>query len=139
MPVHAPASTSRPFSARATASMSDEILSLADEQLSVRKRRVETGRVRIKTLVDERQEWIQEALEREEISVERVKVDRIVDSHPVMRQEGDVLIIPVVEEVVVVEKRLLLKEEIHVRTQRHAEQVDEPVTLKSTRAVIERE
>ena len=119
--------------------MSDEILPLADERLSVHKRRVETGRVRIKTILDEHQEWIQEALEREEISVERVKVDRIVDSHPVMRQEGDVLIIPVVEEVMVVEKRLLLKEEIHVSTQRHVEQVDEPVTLKSTRAVIERE
>jgi len=118
---------------------SDEILSLVDEQLSVRKRRVETGRVRIKTVVDEHQEWIQEALEREEIYVERVTVDRVVDAHPVIRQEGDVLIIPVVEEVMVVEKRLLLKEEIHVRTQRHVEQVDSPVTLKSTRAVIERE
>jgi uncharacterized protein (TIGR02271 family) len=118
---------------------SDEILSLVDEQLSVRKRRVETGRVRIKTVVGEHQEWIQEALEREEITVERVEVDRIVEAHPVIRQEGDVLIIPVVEEVMVVEKRLLLKEEIHVRTQRHVEQVDEPVTLKSTRAVIERE
>ena len=118
---------------------SDEILSLVDEQLSVRKRRVETGRVRIKTVVDEHQEWIQEALEREEIYVERVTVDRVVDAHPVIRQEGDILIIPVVEEVMVVEKRLLLKEEIHVRTQRHVEQVDSPVTLKSTRAVIERE
>jgi uncharacterized protein (TIGR02271 family) len=118
---------------------SDEILSLVDEQLSVRKRRLETGRVRIKTVVDEHQEWIQEALEREEITVERVEVDRIVEAHPVIRQEGDVLIIPVVEEVMVAEKRLLLKEEIHVRTQRHVEQVDEAVTLKSTRAVIERE
>jgi uncharacterized protein (TIGR02271 family) len=117
--------------------MSDETLPLANEQLSVRKRRVETGRVRIKTIVDEHQEWIHEALEREAISIERVKVDRIVDSHPVMRQEGDVLIIPVVEEVV--EKRLLLKEEVHVRTQRHLEQVNEPVTLKSTRVVVERE
>ena len=127
-------STNAPFSMS-----SDEILSLVDEQLSVRKRRVETGRVRIKTVVDEHQEWIQEALEREEISVERVTVDRVVDAHPEIRQQGDVLIIPVVEEVMVVEKRLLLKEEIHVCTQRHVEQVDEPVTLKSTRAVIERE
>jgi hypothetical protein len=47
------------------------------------------------------------------------------------------LIIPVVEEVV--EKRLLLKEEIHVRRQRHVDQVEEPVTLKSTRVVVERE
>jgi hypothetical protein len=49
------------------------------------------------------------------------------------------MIIPVVEEVAVVEKRLLLKEEIHVSKRRYVESVDEPVTLKSTRAVIERE
>jgi uncharacterized protein (TIGR02271 family) len=122
-----------------SAMSSDEILSLVDEQLSVRKRRVETGRVRIKTVVDKRQEWVQETLEREDISIERVVVDRVVEAHPPIRQEGEVLIIPVVEEVMVVEKRLLLREEIHVRTQRHVEQVDEPVTLKSTRAVIERE
>jgi len=118
---------------------SDEILPLVDEQLSVHKRRVETGRVRIKTVVDEHQDWIQETLERREVSIERVKVGRIVDSHPQIRQEGDLLIIPVVEEVMVVERRLLLKEEVHVRTQRNVEQVDAPVTLKSTRAVIERE
>ena len=118
---------------------SDEILPLVDEQLSVHKRRLETGRVRIKTVVDEHQDWIQETLERREVSIERVKVGRIVDSHPQIRQEGDLLIIPVVEEVMVVERRLLLKEEVHVRTQRNVEQVDAPVTLKSTRAVIERE
>jgi uncharacterized protein (TIGR02271 family) len=117
--------------------MNDEILPLAKEQLSVHKRKVETGRVRVKTLVEERQEWIQESLERESISFERVKVDRFVDTHPGMRQDGDVLIIPVVEEVI--EKRLLLKEEVHVRTQRHVDQVKEPVTLKSTRVVVERE
>ena len=32
-----------------------------------------------------------------------------------MREEGDVTIIPVLEEIVVVEKRLVLKEELHVR------------------------
>jgi uncharacterized protein (TIGR02271 family) len=117
----------------------EEILPLVDEQLSVGKRTVATGRVRIKTVVDERQQWVRESLEREEISIERVAIDRMVDAAPEVRQDGDVLIIPLVEEVLVVERRLLLKEEIHVRKQRHVEQVEEPVTLKSTRAVVERE
>jgi uncharacterized protein (TIGR02271 family) len=118
---------------------SDESLPLAEERLSVHKRTVATGRVRIKTVVDERQHWIHESLEREAVTVERVAVDRIVDEMPQIRQVGDVMIIPVVEEVAVVERRLLLKEEIHVSKRRYVESVDEPVTLKSTRAVIERE
>ncbi|MDB6087790.1 MAG: hypothetical protein JWN85_574 [Gammaproteobacteria bacterium] len=118
---------------------SDESLPLAEEQLSIHKRSVTTGRVRITTSVDEREHRIHESLEREVVSVERVAVDRIVDETPQIRQVGDVTIIPVVEEVAVVEKRLLLKEEIHVSKRRYVDSVDEPVTLKSTRAVIERE
>jgi stress response protein YsnF len=61
---------------------------LANEQLSVHKRRVETGRVRINTIVEEHQAWIQEALEREAVSIERVNVDRIVDSYPIIRRRA---------------------------------------------------
>jgi len=117
----------------------DATLPLVDEHLSVEKRKVETGRVRISTVVDERQEWVRENLVREEISIERVRMDRLVDQPPRMRQDGDVLIIPLVEEVLVVEKKLMLREELRVRTRRHADQIEQPVTLKSTRAVIERE
>ena len=117
----------------------DATLPLVDEQLSVEKRKVETGRVRISTVVDERQEWVRENLVREEISIERVRMDRLVDQPPRMRQDGDVLIIPLVEEVLVVEKKLMLREELRVRTQRHTDKIEQPVTLKSTRAVIERE
>src|SRR5579862_5987366 len=75
-------------------------LPVANNQLSVRKRkrRVETGDVRIRTIVKEHHEWIQDV-------IERVKVDSIADSHPVTCQKDDVLITPAVEEVV--ENRLL--------------------------------
>jgi len=114
-------------------------LPLLDEQLTIEKRKVETGRVRIRTVVDERQEWVREDLVREEISIERVRMDRLVDQPPRMRQDGNVLIIPLVEEVLVVEKKLMLREELRVRTQRHTDKIEQPATLKSTRAVIERE
>ena len=45
---------------------------------------------------------------------------------------------PVVEEVVVVEKRLVLKEEIHIRRTAQTEAVEVPVTLRKQRAVVER-
>ncbi len=54
----------------------------------------------------------------ENAQVERVPVNRIVDGPVATRREGDVTIIPVVEEVVLVEKKLLLKEEIRVTRQR---------------------
>jgi uncharacterized protein (TIGR02271 family) len=117
----------------------DATLPLVEEQLSVEKRKVETGRVRISTVVDERQEWVRENLIREEVSIERVRMERLVDQPPPMRQDGDMLIIPLVEEVLVVEKKLMLREELRIRTQRHTDKIEQPVTLKSTRAVIQRE
>jgi len=54
----------------------------------------------------------------EDVSIERVPVNRLVNEIPETRSEGDVMIIPVVEEVVTVQKRLLLKEEVRVHRRR---------------------
>ena len=48
------------------------------------------------------------------------------------------IVIPVLEEVLVVEKRLVLKEEVHVRHTASGEEVEFPVTLRRQRAEIER-
>ena len=117
----------------------EETIPLVEEKLSVAKRVVPTARVRISTVVDERQEWVREDLRREEATVERVPVGREVTEVPEVRQEGDVLIVPVVEEVLVVEKRLVLKEELHIRKTHSTERFEEPVVLRATRAVVERD
>lgn len=67
---------------------------------------------------------VDEPLYVEDVEVERVPVNRIVDGPVETRQEGDITIIPVVEEVVSIQKRLLLKEEVRVRRRRR--QVSEP-------------
>ena len=115
-----------------------ERIPLIEEQLRVGKRLVETGRVRIHTVVDESRVWVKEDLQREEVEVVRVKVDRQIDTIPEIRTENDVMIIPVVEEVVVVEKRLILVEELHVHRRRTVDHVEEPVVLRRTRAEVER-
>ena len=117
----------------------EEIIPLVEEQVSIAKHKVPTGRVRIRTVVDEREAWVREELAREEVTIERVPIDREVTETPEIRQEGDVLIVPVVEEVLVVEKRLVLKEELHIRKKRQIEQVEKPVALRSMRAEVERE
>ncbi|HYO80442.1 MAG TPA: DUF2382 domain-containing protein [Bryobacteraceae bacterium] len=61
-----------------------------------------------------------DALFTEEAEVKRVSVNRMVTEAPQTRIEGEVTIVPVVEEVLVIEKRLLLKEEIHIVRRRAA-------------------
>ena len=71
-----------------------------------------------------REVQIDERLFADEVAVERVPVNRIVDEMPETRQDGDVLVVPVVEEVLTIQKRLLLKEE--VRIQRRRNEVQQP-------------
>src|SRR5918994_193179 len=84
--------------------------------------------------IDKREdETVRGTLDEEVVEVERVPVDRIVEAAPAVRQDGDVTIIPVMEEVLVVEKRLVLKGEPHVRRRRTQEAVEVPVTLRRER------
>ncbi len=111
---------------------------LVEEHLSIDKRTVETGRVRVRTIVEEGTGYARADLYQENVDVTRVTIDRIVDAVPPVREEGDTLIVPVIEEVLVTEKRLLLREEIHLNRRRTTESVEHSVPLRTMRAVIER-
>ena len=112
---------------------------LVEERLSVGKRSVESGRVRVRVTVDERQETVTEPLARDDVQVERVPRNERLTEMPHVRLEGSTTIIPVVEEMLVVEKALVLVEEIHVRRRTETEMVEIPTTLRSERATIERD
>ena len=112
---------------------------LVEERLSVGKRSVESGRVRVRVTVEERQETVTEALARDDVQVERVPRNERLTEMPHVRLEGSTTIIPVVEELLVVEKALVLVEEIHVRRHTETEMVEIPATLRSERATIERD
>ena len=114
-------------------------LPIAEERIAVHKRTVERGRVRVRTVVDEQTRWVRESLMTEDVVVERVAVNREVESPPPIRQEGDVTVIPIVEEVLVTERRLVVKEEVRLRKERRFEPVEQPVALKTMRAVVERD
>jgi uncharacterized protein (TIGR02271 family) len=114
------------------------VLRLLEEDLSVGRERVETGRVRVRVSTHEHEEMIDVPLTRERVEVERIAIGREVEAIPPRRQEGDTTIVPVVEEVVVVRRKLVLKEELHIRLVRSIEQHRENVTLRRQEAVIER-
>ena len=114
-----------------------EVIPVLREELRVSKREVETGRVVVHKTVSERDENVEMLLRRTDVSVERVPVGRTVTEAPASRQEGDVLIIPVLEEVLVVEKRLVLKEELHIRKTTTERTAHEVVRLRTETATIE--
>ncbi len=110
-----------------------------EEQLRVDKTASQTDRILIKTSVLERTEYADLELRSGEAIIERVAVDLIVDAPPEIRQEGDTIIVPVVEEIMVIEKRLLLKEEIHIRRQEVVQHIRQPVRLRSEEVSLERQ
>jgi len=112
---------------------------LVEERLEVSKKEVETGRVRVRIGVEEREEKIRTELSRDDVEIRRIPRNEPVTELPGVRLEGDTTIIPVVEEEIVIEKRLILVEEIHVvrRTERVMEEI--PVKVRSETAEIERD
>jgi uncharacterized protein (TIGR02271 family) len=108
------------------------------EEAVIRTQEVERGGVRINKTVNEREEVIEHPTMREDVDVERVSIGRVVDAMPQVREEGDTLIIPVLEEMLVVEKRLVLKEEIRVTRRRTTEVEQARVVLSEEQVTIER-
>lgn len=116
----------------------EHFIPLLQEEVRVDKREVLTGKVRIQTVAEAFEEKAEAVLQGERVEVTRIPVDRVVDEAPAVRTEGGVTIVPVLEEVLFVEKRLVLKEELHIRRTATTETVEVPVTLRRQRAVIER-
>ena len=111
------------------------------EELAIGTRTVDTGRgVRVHKTVVEQPVTIDERLARDEVEIRHVPVDRIVapDEAPANRYEGDTLVVPVLEEVLVVERRVRIKEELHITRTRHEERHQEEVVLKAEQVSVER-
>ena len=116
----------------------EEMIPLVEEQIEVSKRETERGRVVIRTHIEEREERAELDLHQEEVSVERVPVGRPVETAPPVREEDGVLIVPVLEEQLVIQTRLILKEEIRITKKSRTEHVSEPVRLRAERAEVVR-
>ncbi|MCB8821451.1 YsnF/AvaK domain-containing protein [Microvirga rosea] len=118
--------------------MSEEVIPLMEETASVGKRPIITGRLRVQTVTDTVEEIAHADVRRATVEITHVPVNEIVETAPEIRTEGDVTIVPVLEEVLVIEKRLVLKEELHIRRHVATETVEAPVTLRKQRVVVER-
>jgi uncharacterized protein (TIGR02271 family) len=106
-----------------------------EEVLEPTKHSVEAGSIAIRKRVETVPAEVDVEVGRDEIAVERVPINRPIDAVPSVRQEGDTMIIPVVEEILVTEKRLMLREEVRVRRRQRFETVNVRDTVR--REVIE--
>jgi uncharacterized protein (TIGR02271 family) len=116
----------------------EAVIPLLAEQIDVTRRKVVTGRVQVQTVTREDQHLIDEPLSSERVEVERVPVGKVIDSIPSIREDEDQIVIPVVEEILTVERRLVLKEEVHIRKTRSSRRHQERVTLRRQEAVVTR-
>jgi uncharacterized protein (TIGR02271 family) len=112
-------------------------LPLVAEVLSVGKEAIVTGGVRVSTHVTEHLETVDALLLRDEVTVERVPINRQVTEVPQPYQGGDTWVIPILEEVLVVEKRLVLKEEVRIRRTQTEVHTPQTMTVRAEEAVIE--
>jgi stress response protein YsnF len=116
----------------------DYRIPIIEEEAHVEKRST-TERVRVHMTTETEQVLVQDVVSREHIEVTHVPVGREVVVAPPVRTEDGTTIVPVLEERLVVERRLFLVEEIHIRKTTHEERVELPAELRRTRVDVERD
>jgi uncharacterized protein (TIGR02271 family) len=116
----------------------ETVVPVINEELHAGVQKVKTGGVRVTKTVHERQEVLDQPLLEEEVEVRRVIVDKRIDRIPEIRQVGDTTIVPVVKEVLKVEKQLVLAEELHIKKRRTQTRSRQTVNLRSEQADVER-
>lgn len=117
------------------------VIPILEERLHVGKERVETGRVHISKRVIEHTETLAPELAREDVDVERVAVGRVVEDPtdpPQPRHEGETLVVPLLEERVVVQKQLVVREELRITRRTSNASQPQEVVLRHEEAHVER-
>ncbi len=113
------------------------VIPLLAEQLNIARQKVLTGGVRVHKTVSERTETIDEPTLREEMEIQRVTVNQFITEPPAVRYEGDVMIVPLMEEVLVVEKKLVLREEVRITKRRDTLRNPQQIVVRREEATLE--
>ena len=116
------------------------VVPILEESLEVGRRQRTTARVHVRKWTEREPVQLDEILSREEVEVERVLLDRPLNGgeEARVRLDGETLIIPVVEERLVVTKELVLREEVHVTRRRHQRRESGQVELRRVRVDVDR-
>lgn len=113
------------------------VIPVVEERVAILKRKQLDEGVRVRTVVHEEEAVVDEPLASEAVEVERVPLDRWVEAPVPVRQEGDTTILTLLEEVVVVEKRLRATEEVRITKRKAVRHEPQTVTLRREEAIVE--
>lgn len=114
------------------------VIPVVQEQLIIDKEVVETARVHIRTRVHEEEATVNLPVAAEHYEVRHVPVDKVYQVAPPVRYEGDTLVVPVIEEIVVVEKRYKVVEELHLVKHTTSTPFMQQITLQKEQVTVER-
>lgn len=118
---------------------SSKTIPVIEEQLRVEKKVVETGKVHVSKKVIEHETSVTVPLNEETYDVQRVPINQVMETPPQpVRYEGDTMIIPVVREILVVQKHYEVVEEIRLTRQTQQRQQTEQVTLLKEQVTVDR-
>jgi stress response protein YsnF len=144
VPVNGPSALSfsseeTPMNVRPPADPQHVVVPIYQEQANVTKRRIVTAKVRVSTVTRQSEQFLTETLAQQQVKIDRIPIGRLIKAVPKIRKEGDAIIIPIVEEIPVVEHRLVLMEEVWVRRIRTNETHRQRATLRCQEAVVTRD
>ena len=115
------------------------VIPVVEEQLEVSRERVETSRVRISKTIESRDVVVDDPLSREKVRVEHVPINQVVTGDvPQIREDGDVTVVPILEERVVTRTELVLVEEVRIHRDRSEYHDPQTVTLRKEVVAVER-
>ncbi len=115
------------------------VVPVVAESLQVGVREVSRGGVRVHREIREEPVRVDPPLQQTHVDIERRIVNQLLDGPaPEPHQDGDTLVIPVVEEVAVVQRRWLLKEELRVTRSQHTIHRPQEVVLRRDHVTVER-
>jgi stress response protein YsnF len=118
----------------------DTVVPVVEEVPSLSRRTVETGRLRVEKTVSEREVVIDEPLVRQDVHVERISIGRQLsdtEELPRVRYEGETMILPVLQELPVVVKKIVLTEEIRITRVRREVRDPQTVTVMVEEVSVE--
>ena len=124
----------------AVSQLPDDLIQVIEEHITVDKKRVLTGKVKIRKTVTEEVRSVDVPMVNEEYEINRVPVaSKILDAPPAaIRMEGDETIIPVVREITVVQKKYEVIEEIRISKIKREVPLTHEVTLRKEQIDIRR-
>ena len=110
---------------------------LRQEELVAHREMRHVGDVEVRTEVEQVAGRLEVQAQREDLEVEHVPVGRVVGQREAPHQDGDVLVVPVYEEQLVVAKKLILREELRIRRIPSTETQVFEDTLRRERLVVQ--